>query len=171
MKKEKIKVYDWKQYYKFEENAGSDLFLTEHFDECTAAPDTFVYNIPSRFNYLKGFILASVAKVTLNNGNSVNLIVTDDGFAKLPRTVRLFLLSHEVGHVLNGDLEKETVALKTYSRAFGVLPKMEVEADRYAASVVGLDAAKRSILYLVHKTNLPFSTKVEFMRRYYKLAK
>lgn len=168
--KKKVKIYNWREYFKFKENLGSDVFEKEHFVKSVLAPNTYIYLRPSRFMFLRGLALASAVKVSFGDGTQNNLIVTDKYFWNLPGEVKRYLLLHEAGHVLNGDLEKKSSTIKTYARSLGYLPEMEVKADRHAASVMGVHAVQQAILYLVHRTNLPLTSKVEFMRRYYKLA-
>lgn len=99
------------------------------------------------------------------------VIMHDEAFELLPKFVQKFLLYHEIGHVVNDDInisEEESKRL-IVKRAFGVLPKMEVKADAYAASVVGVDSARKALQFLIDKTDIPMISKIECRRRIRKI--
>lgn len=69
------------------------------------------------------------------------IIVCDDKFEALPEDVRLFILKHEEGHVVNGDLDKEDKELKKEFRKRNkrnYVPEMELKADEYAVKQTSL---------------------------------
>ena len=84
-------------------------------------------------------------------------------------------MQHEIGHIVNGDLEKvpnaKSAQLILIGRSFGILPAMEVAADKYAASMVGIKQTRAAMMFLVRRTDLPLISKIEFLRRYIKVAK
>ncbi len=130
------------------------------------AADDYLHN--------KGIVLASIVTAS-NIFRSFYVILHDSNVNKLPEFVIEFLLQHEIGHAMNGDLEKVRTDIDStklvLKRALGLLPQMEILADAYAASINGTENTKRAIRFLIHNTNLPFNSKFELFRRYRRLCK
>ena len=139
--------------------------------------EIFYYSSPmDSFMHTNGMVGMAATKVRflLNSGSFItcDTILHDAAYDTLPEYVKQFLLAHEIGHIQNGDLKElsEESAKKLFiKRAFGLLPKMEIKADSYAASIVGLDTAKRALKFLFKNTDLPFNSKFELKRRYRKI--
>lgn len=124
-------------------------------------------------DYMKSLNLLFCAVVTVNvDNNTYNVIIGDSNFERLDNKVQSFLLNHEIGHVKHNHLanlsEKDSKRL-ILKRSLGFLPKMEVEADCYAASVIGLADAKYSLLWMVKNKNLSLITRLEAFKRYLKI--
>lgn len=149
-----------------------EVFQVKHFIPVNNCRDTYKYAIPTDTAlHSHGAVLAAASIVTLSNGATCNLIMHDTGFLKLPVYVQKFLNFHEIGHIVHGDLSMTAEQSKKIilQRSFGILPKIETNADKYAASVLGTMVVKKSLLFLVKHTNLPLISKLEMLRRYWKL--
>lgn len=164
----KIKVCNKKEFsfdgWKFN---SFNLFYEHHLVKIAG---NVYYNEPTSDDYMhsRGIVLA--AAVALNfNGVKKYAVLHDSYFDNLPEYVKRFFIAHEVGHAANGDLEiTESESIKNViKRVIGILPKMEVEADRYAASIIGKDVVKKAIKFMVMKTNLPLNSKIELVKRYF----
>ena len=97
-------------------------------------------------------------------------IVCDSSFDRLPKYVQKFIVLHEIGHHVNGDgnlSEKEKLRALA-GRTIGILPKMKVNADKYAYSVMG-EKAKSALKFLLCRTNVKFIAKTELMKRIMKI--
>lgn len=128
-------------------------------------------------NYMHSNLVAGMATVKIRfftiygTFEDRNVILHDSSYTEFPRYVKRFLIEHEIGHVKNGDLEMDPSKSKfaIIKRSFGILPKMEIKADAYASAVVGNYNAKKALLFLRKRTDLPLISKFELMRRYYKI--
>lgn len=104
------------------------------------------------------------------DGTTYRTIMCDSNFDKLPGYVQKFIILHEIGHFVNGDenipVKKRLLALAT--RPFGILPKTELNADKYAYSKIN-DKAKSALKFMLCKTDLRFLTKVELVKRIIKI--
>lgn len=135
----------------------------------------FIYDKPDTSSVRsRGCALSMITSIQLGF-ESAYLVVVDEEFMKLPEEARNFFLWHEYGHFYNGHFNqiissKDTARL-IIKRSLGLLPKMEVEADLYAASVVGPSAAINSLLYLVKNSNAPLMSKIEMIRRAFKIKR
>lgn len=150
------------------EKSSREIFQIDKFEEISNT-GIAKYNAPMNvLLHSHNVALCGITPILLDNGETLLTMFHDDGFTKLPHDVQEFLTYHEVGHVLNNHLnmsakEAKAVMLK---RSFGILPKMEVEADCYAASVLGLVSVKSSLLFLMQRTNLPLISKFELFKRW-----
>lgn len=83
----------------------------------------------------------------------IPVIYTDTDFETLSPDARAFIMSHEMGHIDNGDLEasNDSAATATGDRVYS----QEIAADIYAAEIVGIDAAVRGIDELIHYFSRP----------------
>ena len=121
------------------------------------------------FLYGKGIILAAITPARDIFGNVFHVVLTDTAFEKLPDFVQQFLIQHEIGHALNGDLEGMTTKkshMLLIERALGFIPEMEIKADAYAAKINGIEETKKAIKFLICNTNVPLITKIELLKRY-----
>lgn len=121
-------------------------------------------------DYMKSLNLLFCAVAIVNVNDIIyNVIIGDSNFERLDNKVQSFLFNHELGHIkhnhLDGLTEKDSKRL-ILKRSLGILPKMEVEADCYAASVIGISNAKYSLKWLFKNKNLPFITRYEALKRY-----
>lgn len=102
-------------------------------------------------------------------GKQCYLIVTDSHFNKLPKGVRRFLLYHEIGHCFQflrcSEIDEDTLRMETKGRLYGKLPISELNADAYAASILGVKKASMALKWLAINTDLPLLTKIELVRR------
>lgn len=169
----KIKIYDLKNYFKVKENLLDCYFYKENFLPIETFENTYFYAKSNRYLYLHGLVLAAAVKVKFVDGTTSNLIAVDENFDKLPKHVKKFILLHELGHIKHNDLDKDPkdIKKKTRLRFFGVIPEMELEADKYATSIMGIKEVKAAMSFLAENTNLPITSKIEFIRRYYNLTK
>ena len=179
--KEKVKVYEKKsiiqQIKEGYKNANVQLiFEPEHL----VYIDDNIYgytNIEKASEYLhgKGIFLAAVVTAQTLFGNNYHVVLCDEATFELPKFVQEFLIQHEVGHAVNGDLEQVKTSIKSYElilkRALGFLPEMEIKADAFAVKINGIEDTKKAIKFLIHETNLPFNSKLELVRRYKKVCR
>ena len=87
-------------------------------------------------------ILANKARFALVNPEN-SVIFCDTEFMNMSETAKKFIIEHENGHIINHHVVKKDYWLKRKLCIFGgkVLP-IELEADEYAASVIGKEAAR-----------------------------
>lgn len=134
--------------------------------------NVYFYNEPlDEYLHNSGMILCAAIKVTFTDGVR-NVIIHDSALSKLPKAVQETFINHEVGHFMNGDLENVTAAdsmKMIIKRVFGLTPQMEYNADAYAASVVGVSKVKSTFAFMINRTNIPFNTKIELIKRYHKI--
>lgn len=87
-------------------------------------------------------MICNVSKLS----SGVYYIATDDEYKKLPPQVKKFFILHEVGHILNGDLDKES-----NMNILG-FPKRDMNqeylADEYAASIIGIKKAIKCLTFI-----------------------
>lgn len=96
-----------------------------------------------------------VAKVTAD----VKIIsVVDDINNRLPKWVNEAVLLHEVGHIVNGDLEKKHHAEKMHGNIL-IDIDAEIAADSYAASVVGKKQFVKALVVLFQTMSEMLATK------------
>lgn len=113
----------------------------------------------------QGIMYSGVTKVKFGS-MELNVIVCDSKFLELDQNTRDFFVYHEVGHV---KYDHKYSKLVNIARALGFLPKMEVQADCYAAAMIGKDAAKSALKSLVGNKRLPLITRIEALKRYFKV--
>lgn len=172
MKKNKIKVTP---KVKFELVYIPEMFFSTNLELIDEKNNIFSYTEDAgRTMHHIGGALAMATK--LDFGSVIhNVVLHDSGFNKLPNYVQEYMMQHEIGHIVNGDLEKvpnaKSAQLILIGRSFGILPAMEVAADKYAASMVGIKQTRAAMMFLVRRTDLPLISKIEFLRRYIKVAK
>ena len=90
---------------------------------------------------------AAVAMVAEMKDTGKYQIFVDESFLSLDKDVQLAILAHEDGHIKLGHLEN-VGALNAYKRAIESLKgaqKIELEADAYAATVVGVDSMIKAL--------------------------
>lgn len=168
----KIKVYNFKKQIMSNVIPEMSYFFGENMKGYRDG--IYIYSEPvDNFLWRRNLLLCCCIK--LKFGEDVyNTILTDSNFRKLPKIVQRALIEHEIGHVVNKDIEdlSESEANKlVIQRLFGFLPEMEVKADAYAASVIGHSKMIEAFKFMVKNTNLPFNTKIEIIRRIFKLKK
>lgn len=166
----KINVYNKKDFSLNGFNFSFDMFFESNIRKIEGSENVY-YHEPASDTYLhsRGIVLAAAVAMDFN-GIRKHVILHDSAFDKVPNYVKKFFVAHEAGHAINGDLDNidEDLAKKLIlQRAFGILPKMEIEADRYAASIMGKDIAKKSLMFMIRNTNLPWISKLEMIKRYF----
>lgn len=122
------------------------------------------------FLHSQSIIYSGVTKVQFGNV-IVNMIVVDSNFLKLEQNIQDFFIYHEIGHIKYGHNnisinEAKRIIIK---RCLGFLPKMEVQADCYAASVVGKSTAKLALRAMITDKQLPFMSRFEIVKRFIKI--
>lgn len=125
-----------------------------------------IYDDPcDEFLHSQGIIYCGVTKVQF--GDSIfNVIVADSNFLELDENARSFFINHEIGHVkYNHNYTRHLYIL----RALGFLPKIEVQADCYAAAVIGKDAAKTALRSMIVNKKLPLASRLEMVKRYFRI--
>ena len=139
--------------------------------------DNIFYYEDALDNYMHANLIAGLAAVKVkfltSDGNFTycDTILHDSSYDEFPKFVKRFLMEHEIGHSKNKDLDMDakTSRMILIKRSFGILPNIEIEADAYAASIVGASNAKKALLFLRKRTDLPLTSKIELMRRYWKI--
>ena len=104
------------------------------------------------------------------DGKTYKTIMCDSSFDKLPKYVQKFIILHELGHHVNGDgelPEKERLHALAV-RSLSILPEIEVNADKYAYSIMG-SKAKSALKFLLCRTNIKLAGKLELMKRIIKI--
>lgn len=134
--------------------------------------DVYLYTEPmDEYLHNRGIVLCAAVKI--NFGDAIyDVIVFDSALLKLPPYVQDMFIGHEVGHFVNNDISdlSEADARKLIiKRTFGIIPTMEFNADKYAASLIGVSSAKSALMFMVKNTNLPLNSKIELLRRYCKI--
>lgn len=166
----KMKVYNKKDMILVANGIGfPGLFFADKMIEIEEG--IFLYDEPSdNFLHSRNILLSGTCIVSFGDFQRT-LIVYDSAFKKLPKFVQDVCIQHEVGRIKNNDhiLSEEEAKKLTIKRIFGMLPKMEINADNYAASVLGTDKVKQALSFMLNKTNIPFATRVELARRYHRL--
>ena len=93
--------------------------------------------------------------LSLKDSNHKNryYIIADNNFRKVTNTAKRFLAFHELGHIINGDLEeKRFLKCTIYSwlrQRFGIGNNLEFKADNHAVRHIGKRAALDSIAELI----------------------
>ena len=148
------------------------LFYTDKMYLLEGETNICVYN-DTCDDYMKSLKILYCATVPVEvNGVIINTIIGDSNFEKLDNQIQCFFLYHEIGHIKHGDIDNLTESKSkrlVLERHLGILPKMEVKADCYAASVVGVENAKYSLKWLYKNKKLPLITRLEAFRRYLKV--
>lgn len=97
------------------------------------------------------------------------VIMCDAVHDEAPDNVRGFLELHEIGHLVNGHLEKmsQNQVLATLKRflPWSAERKNEYEADMYAVSKIGKKDVLYGLEYLYRMVDFPLSTKLELRSR------
>ncbi len=84
------------------------------------------------------------------------VVIVDSWFLNQKQIVKDFVLLHEVGHIKHHDSIKQAIMFKgsqdgAYRARSNLDPrvvKMEMDADKYAASIIGIKAAKKGLVAL-----------------------
>ena len=93
--------------------------------------------------------------ISLKDSNHKNryYIIADNNFRNVSAGTKRFLVFHELGHIINGDLEeKNFLKYIIYSftrRVFGIGNKTEYKADAHAVRHVGKTSALNSMYELL----------------------
>lgn len=94
-------------------------------------------------------------------------IVVDKHFYKLSASAKKFIIWHEIGHIMNNDLETDTskVLRSNILRTFGISNKMEFNADWYATIRAGLNKKQAVKCLLELKLKSPLTSGLELLQR------
>lgn len=91
--------------------------------------------------------------------NNKPVILVNDNFLSLPKSVRTVIIFHEVGHIVNGDIKDN------YHRDLA----SEFKADEHAAWVLSyaivMDALKFFTSYGPEKSRIEFRERLDHMRK------
>ena len=120
---------------------NDECVICKHTEPC----DDYIHAVGS------AFAIAQKTILTDNSGRKSGIIFCASYLSKLDEETQNFVMCHEVGHIVNGDLENMTGLLSRLImllRILGIVPKMEIMADAFAASVIGKDATKKSLMWL-----------------------
>lgn len=115
----------------------------------------------SEYLHKQGYAFAAVAFFTSFDYDT--LIVVDNYFEIIPEYIQNFYIQHEIGHIMNGDLDKsiEELAKINKERQKGIIPQMELDADYYAAQQVGFEDAINALQYIIDNTDIFSGTRHE----------
>lgn len=145
------------------------IFNSEKSYLINGETDICIYDEPcDEYLHSQHILYTGVTKVQFGE-MSVYMIVVDSDFLKLDENVRNYLLYHEIGHIKNNHLNmtKEKAKRTILLRRLGILPKMEIEADCYAASVIGKSNTINALKTLMRNNNKRsrLVSKMELFRR------
>lgn len=101
--------------------------------------------------HCQGIILSGASKFLTSEGELIDVIIVDDYFMSAPRYVQDVFSMHELGHIKNGDLENLSAAntLKRWLLMnIGIVQKMELEADAFAAKAVGKEDTIKALSWM-----------------------
>lgn len=131
--------------------------------------ETFMDSTIIRSNQMLAMSGASIAVAAKLTDGRISIVV-DDEFYALPEQVQRFVFFHEKGHLELDHLEQPGNGTKRRVEAFkkGSVCPNELEADAYAAEIVGTDHAVAALFYLesYYKKQMgKCMTTVEFRRR------
>lgn len=165
MKKEKIKV----KVNKHELNKSSIMWLNNlRYVKDFEDQKIYLCDEPHTKD-LHSIGLGCCALVKSNiNGEDAYVIMYDDAFLQFPQYVRDCFFYHEIGHFVHKhtqDLNPKDAKIIMLKRTLGILPAMELEADAYAASVVGVDTLMSAFSFFIRNTDAPLMGKIEMFRR------
>lgn len=95
------------------------------------------------------------------------IILTDNDFDTYPKDVRKFILYHEIGHQINGDLDRPVEELQKVlrNRNRRKVSEMELKADEYALSKTDLETALKVMDHLIDLTKRLGLSSVEIKQR------
>ena len=134
-------------------NNGNTIFVAQN------STDNFLHSVTAA-------PFAAAIKIQLLAGNIVPAIIYDNYFETAPEEVQQFITQHEIGHIVNKDLENPKKCFRTFvKRSFGLLTDFEHKADTYAATMLGLDKYIRALSWMKNNTDLPFLCKLEISNR------
>lgn len=82
-------------------------------------------------------------------------IVHDTYFTEIPEMVKKFLIAHEIGHIVNGDLERGEKEIKKFNneRYSKKGSELEFKADEYAAKIIGHKNVLKCLKFLKKNTS------------------
>jgi hypothetical protein len=130
--------------------------------------DVYMYTEPCDRSMHQQYIYLSAVHNIISNKSYSGLITFDSYLLSFEKYVQDFLIFHEVGHITLGhakNISKAKSKLIVFLRACGICPKMEFDADVYAASIVGKKDAKSALIQLI-KSRLYMINKVEILLRW-----
>ena len=105
------------------------------------------------------------------------VILCDDIHDEAPDNVKGFLELHEIGHVVNGDLERlasqksQGIINLTRFLPWSETKKAEYRADAYAVSKIGKKEVLYGLEYLYRMVEFPLLTKLELRSRINRIIK
>lgn len=150
------------------------LFYANKLHKINGYDDIFMYNEDcDEYMHSQNASFCAVAKVNFG-GTILNVVVVDSYFKKLSQTAQDFCILHEVGHIKYqhyNNFNAAAVQFSNNNRAMGVLPKEEIEADGYAASIIGVAAARLALLQMVMFKCISIGSKFEILKRCFKIKK
>lgn len=113
--------------------------------------------------------VSGAGKMLMHDGSIVYCVVVDTNFMLLPKEEQLVMFYHELGHIVNGHLDKPfKMTINKIARLLG-LGTMEFEADKYAARKTSID---KVIVTLKHVANtIPFISQKDVQSRIKRLRK
>lgn len=103
---------------------------------------------------------------------TVNAVISDSNFKLLSDSAKDFCVTHELGHIYNGDLNVNPNTIKRlhFKRLLGFVPKMEYKADYYAACAIGKHQVMRAMREMMSTKESTIITKIELFKRFIKIA-
>ena len=92
-------------------------------------------------------------------------IAYDQKFVELSPMSQKFLIFHEIGHIVNGDFDKdlETILNKNTLRSFGVSNKFEFNADKFAVKRTSKKVALKCLFEM--KCKNIFTSSLDLIQR------
>lgn len=165
MKEQKIKM--WKQI-KSEMGLAKIFYKEDEFEPIkTLAVEGKEIPVVKHSDYLHCQGMALAATAVFEGFENPILIVVDNYFDMLPLTAQDFFIQHEIGHIVNGDMNqsKEVLDKWTEDRKKCIIPECEFYADYYAANQLGFDVAINAMEFMIKNTDMYSGTKSEFRRR------
>ena len=93
------------------------------------------------FMYNQQLSIVAATKLQLADGSICSGIVVDNGYLKITENLQILFLLHELGHIINGDIElpKEELDQINHDRLNGLMPEMEFLADEFAIENYPID--------------------------------
>lgn len=118
-----------------------------------------------------GLIVAAAQKLQMFDGTTAYLIMTDNKFDEIElknKKLAKFIMAHEVGHIVNGDLENSDTqfdGLKKAVKRLFFLSDQEVAADSYAIAQFGSGVNGPAIVYALSKYVPAGLSRLEVIKR------
>lgn len=153
------------------------IIKTEELEKAPKIDGTYILHRPD-IVIMNGCAIAVATMVELNNV-TYNVVCTDNLYDCLDENTQKFVINHEIGHHKHNHL-KTIIEMglddkKKYiqNRLHGDGINMEYQADAYAVSVMGKEAAKTGIksLYKTFGIAMSIRNHSEFKKRMDKISK